>query len=232
MVKIIDKINQSISAPFFSFEFFPPKTEAGVENLYLRMDRMTALQPIFVDITWGAGGCTRDLTMAISEYTQTYFGVDALMHLTCTNLTLSNLKDILKNARELGIQNILALRGDPPKGALQWEPISGGCNNAIDLVKLIRKEHGEYFGIAVAGFPEGHPHSKESLQDEVRYLKQKVDAGADFVLTQFFYDPDVFIEFLQQCRDVGIRCPIIPGVNSYCIALYCIILYNIVLFIA
>lgn len=216
MVKIIDKINQSISAPFFSFEFFPPKTEAGVENLYLRMDRMTALQPIFVDITWGAGGCTRDLTMAISEYTQTYFGVDALMHLTCTNLTLSNLKDILKNARELGIQNILALRGDPPKGALQWEPIPGGCNNAIDLVKLIRKEHGDYFGIAVAGFPEGHPHSKESLQDEVRYLKQKVDAGADFVLTQFFYDPDVFIEFLQHCRGVGIRCPIIPGVKSSC----------------
>jgi methylenetetrahydrofolate reductase (NADPH) len=126
MVKIIDKILQAqASEPFFSFEFFPPKTDSGVENLYLRMDRMTSLQPIFVDITWGAGGSTKDLTLAISEYTQTYFGVEVLMHLTCTNMTVSEIKNILAVAKEAGIQNILALRGDPPKGVVTWEPIPG-----------------------------------------------------------------------------------------------------------
>jgi methylenetetrahydrofolate reductase (NADPH) len=129
MVKIIEKIlkHQQIAGaqPFFSFEFFPPKTDEGVENLYLRMDRMTSLQPIFVDITWGAGGSTRDLTFAISQYSQTYFGVEVLMHLSCTNMKVEDLKTILAAAREAGIQNILALRGDPPKGAVAWEPIPG-----------------------------------------------------------------------------------------------------------
>jgi methylenetetrahydrofolate reductase (NADPH) len=129
MVKIIDKIldhkNSNKSHPFFSFEFFPPKTDAGVENLYSRMDRMTSLQPIFVDITWGAGGSTKDLTIAICEHSQKFFGVDALMHLTCTNLSIDDIKVILSQAKESGIQNILALRGDPPKGAVSWEPIAG-----------------------------------------------------------------------------------------------------------
>jgi methylenetetrahydrofolate reductase (NADPH) len=237
MVKIIDKILQAqASEPFFSFEFFPPKTDSGVENLYLRMDRMTSLQPIFVDITWGAGGSTKDLTLAISEYTQTYFGVEVLMHLTCTNMTVSEIKNILAVAKEAGIQNILALRGDPPKGVVTWEPISGifravdgryvhgltwfsftagGMEHAIDLVKLIRQEHGDYFCIAVAGFPEGHPQSNTSRMDpesDIAYLKQKLDAGADFVLTNFFYDTDVFINYIQRCRAAGIYCPVIPGI--------------------
>lgn len=219
MVRIIDKLlRHNTAEPFFSFEFFPPKTEAGVENLYLRMDRMTSIQPLFIDITWGAGGCTKDLTMAICEYTQTYFGVDTLMHLTCTNLTVEEIKKILNSAKEMGICNILALRGDPPKGAISWEPTPGGCNNAIDLVKLIRKEHGSYFCIAVAGFPEGHPHSKDNKDNDLVYLKEKITAGADFVLTQFFYDPDVFVDFHQRCRAIGINCPIIPGmmpIQSY-----------------
>lgn len=218
MVKIIDKINGGPVEPYFSFEYFPPKTEAGVENLYLRMDRMTALQPIFIDVTWGAGGCTKELTMAICEYTQTYFGVDALMHLTCTNLTVDELKQIMKTARDLGIQNILALRGDPPKGSLSWEPYPGGCENAIDLVKLIRKEHGDYFCIGVAGFPEGHPYSSGDTDNDMQHLRQKIDAGADFVLTQFFYDPAVFLSFRDRCQLLGIHCPIIPGmmpIQSY-----------------
>jgi methylenetetrahydrofolate reductase (NADPH) len=215
MVKIIEKINNAVkSQPFFSFEFFPPKTDAGVENLYLRMDRMTTLQPIFVDITWGAGGSTKDLTMAISEYTHTYFGVDVLMHLTCTNMTVEELKQILCAARAAGIENILALRGDPPKGAVSWEPITGGCNNTVDLVRLIRKEHGDYFGIAVAGFPEGHPQSREDSDKDLMYLKEKIDAGADFILTQFFYDPTVFLGFVEKCKETGINCPIVPGTDK------------------
>ena len=222
MVKIIEKIKNNETEPFFSFEFFPPKTEAGVENLYQRMERMTSLQPIFVDITWGAGGCTKDLTMAICEYTQTYFGVDVLLHLTCTNLTVDEIKKILQSARDAGIQNILALRGDPPKGAITWKPTPGGITNAIDLIKLIKEEHGDYFGIAVAGFPEGHPYSKPEgstdQKQELIYLKEKVEAGADFILTQFFYDADVFVDYQQQLRDIGITCPVVPGmmpIQSY-----------------
>lgn len=229
MSKIIDKITawEASNSPttvenhkiYFSFEFFPPKTDAGVENLYLRMDRMTSLQPMFVDITWGAGGSTKDLTMTISEYSQTYFGVDALMHLTCTAMKVDDLKKILIQAKESGIRNILALRGDPPKGALSWEPIAGGCDNATELVKLIRKEHGDYFCIAVAGFPEGHPQNNGNDQaTELMYLKNKIDSGADFILTQFFYDPNVFIEFVTKCKSIGINCPIIPGmmpIQSY-----------------
>lgn len=218
MVKIIDKIQSIDYSPYFSFEFFPPKTEAGLENLYSRMDRMTSLQPLFVDITWGAGGCTKDLTMAICEYTQTYLGVEALMHLTCTDLTIDQLKSILKSARDMGIQNILAVRGDPAKGAREWKPIPGGCKNAIDLVKLIRQEHGDYFCIGIAGFPEGHPYSPYEKEKDLHYLKEKVDAGADFILTQFFYEPKVFIDFNNQCKKFGITCPIIPGmmpIQSY-----------------
>lgn len=226
MSKIIDKINLAIACkkdgqtiqPYFSLEFFPPKTEAGVENLYIRMDRMTSLQPIFIDITWGAGGSTKDLTIAIAEYTQTYFGVDVLMHLTCTSMTNEDLKEVLLVARKCGIRNILALRGDPPKNSTKWKPIPNGCNNTIDLVKLIRQEHGDYFGIAVAGFPEGHPQNMDNMDEEMQFLKEKVDAGVDFILTQFFYDPIVFIDFVERCRNISINCPIIPGmmpIQSY-----------------
>lgn len=206
------------SAPLFSFEFFPPKTEAGVENLYLRMDRMTSLQPVFIDVTWGAGGSTKDLTLAICEYSQTYFGVDCLMHLTCTDLKVDEIKKILNSAREAGIQNILALRGDPPRGKISWSPVPGGLSNAVDLVKLIRAEHGDYFGIAVAGFPEGHPYSEGDEDVDLKFLKEKVAAGADFVLTQFFYDTEVFLKFSASCRALGINCPIVPGmmpIQSY-----------------
>ena len=214
MVKIIEKIKdaQSRKSPFFSLEFFPPKTEAGVENLYLRIERMVSFQPIFVDVTWGAGGSTRELTTAISVYTQKYFGTDVLMHLTCTNMTKIQMRDALNIAKDSGIKNILALRGDPPKGAQFWEPINDGFLHAIDLVRFIKQEYGDYFGIAVAGFPEGHPQTQDDAVADIRYLKEKIDAGADFILTQFFYDTNVFLNFVQRCRDAGITCPIIPGI--------------------
>ena len=171
---------------------------------------MTSAHPIFIDITWGAAGSTKTLTHSISEYAQKFFGVSVLMHVTCTNLSVDEMRNILTCAKDAGIKNILALRGDPPKGASQWTATSKGFRRAADLVRFIREEYGDYFCVAVAGYPEGHPQSLDSHMD-VHYLKEKIDAGADFVLTQFFYDPAVYLEFLDSCRAIGISCPIIPG---------------------
>eukprot|EP00468_Gymnochlora_sp_CCMP2014_P006275 CAMPEP_0167746298 /NCGR_PEP_ID=MMETSP0110_2-20121227/3635_1 /TAXON_ID=629695 /ORGANISM="Gymnochlora sp., Strain CCMP2014" /LENGTH=634 /DNA_ID=CAMNT_0007631047 /DNA_START=45 /DNA_END=1949 /DNA_ORIENTATION=- len=218
--KIIDKIHRSIEMKrkFFSFEFFPPKTDPGVINLYTRMDRMVAkFEPLFVDITWGAGGSTAKLTLEISKNAQNYCASDVLMHMTCTNMPMAEIRDSLDKAKEAGIRNILALRGDPPQGQDTWEQCEKGFAHAVDLVKFIRKEYGNYFGIAVAGYPEGHISSK-NLEEDIKYLKMKVDAGADFIMTQLFYDVELFFEFVKRCRNAGITVPILPGVmpiNSY-----------------
>lgn len=138
------------------------------------------------------------------------------MHLSCSGLSKNEIRSALLCAKDLGIQNILALKGDPVKGALAWEPCPDGFDHAVDLVRFIREEFGNHFGIAVAGFPEGYPQSKHDLRQDILYLKDKIEAGADFVLTQFFYDTNVFLSYLDQCRAVGIKCPIIPGrLHSY-----------------
>lgn len=200
---------------YYSFEFFPPKTEAGLENLLTRIDRMTRrLDPLFIDVTWGAGGSTSARTLAVASQAQRYFGVDVLMHLTTTGMTRESLVSALHQAKICGVHNILALRGDPPRGKRSWEPddVSGGdCDRALDLVALIRELHGDYFGIAVAGHPEGHPSSK-SIEEEMLHLKQKIDAGADFIITQFFYSVPAFVNYVKTCRAHGILCPIIPGI--------------------
>ena len=211
-MKISDLLSSSSSTSLlFSLEFFPPKTDAGIENLYLRIERMSSLNPLFVDITMGAGGSTKELTLTIASHIQVYLGVPVLMHLTCASMTCDDIRKVLNAAKEAGITNILALRGDPLRGAAGWQSIDGGLDHAIDLVKLIRKEYNDYFCIAVAGFPEGHPQGKLDLDTEIKYLKEKVDAGADFVMTQFFYDTSVFINFSSKCKANGITCPIIPG---------------------
>jgi methylenetetrahydrofolate reductase (NADPH) len=200
---------------YYSFEFFPPKTEAGLDNLLTRIDRMTRrLDPLFVDVTWGAGGSTSARTLAVASHAQRFCGVDVLMHLTTTGMSRDAIKSALQHAKSSGIHNILALRGDPPRGKRFWElgDVSGGeCDRAVDLVRLIRETHGDYFGIAVAGHPEGHP-SSHSVEEECRHLKEKMDAGADFIITQFFYDTDAFLAFVKRCREYGIHCPIMPGI--------------------
>jgi methylenetetrahydrofolate reductase (NADPH) len=200
---------------YYSFEFFPPKTEPGLENLLTRIDRMTRrLDPLFIDVTWGSEGSTSVRTMTLASEAQRYFGVDVLMHLTTTGLTREQLVSILNQAKTCGVHNILALRGDPPRGKRSWgqNDVSGGyCDRAIDLVKLIRELHGDYFGIAIAGHPEGHP-SSTSLEEEMRHLKEKLDAGADFIISQFFYSVPAFVEYVKQCRAHGITCPIMPGI--------------------
>lgn len=221
-MKIIDKINEKIreGKSFFSFEYFPPRTEEGVENLFEKQERMVAFGPIFCDITWGAGGTTADVTLDIAANMQNHACIDTMMHLTCTNMPVDKLDEALKEVKKLGIQNILALRGDPPKGQEKFEAVEGGFNCALDLVKYIRKEFGDFFSIAVAGYPEAHPETivddpvqmEKNYWSNITYLKEKIDAGAEVIVTQLFYDVDIFFKFVKDCRSVGITCPILPGI--------------------
>ncbi|GMH52474.1 hypothetical protein TrLO_g7807 [Triparma laevis f. longispina] len=201
------------SSPYFSFEFFPPKTEAGLDNLYERIDRMKDLEPLFIDVTWGAGGRTERETLSIASYAQQYCGLDVLMHLTCTGLSRGAIKAALETAKDAGVHNILALRGDAGKGQSMWTPHPDGFKNATELVLFIKQTYGNHFGIAVAGHPEGHIDGP-GVESDLNYLKEKIDAGADFIVTQFFYDTDVFIGYVEKCRGIGITCPIIPGVMA------------------
>jgi len=212
-VRIIEKIDEykRTGKPFFSFEFFPPKTESGVHNLYARLDRMAAMEPAFIDITWGAAGSTHELTFDIAKNAQHYFNVEVMMHLTCTGLKETELSKILTDLKEAGISNVLALRGDPPLGQKKWQKCQDGFNYASELTSHIRKNFNDYFGIAVGGYPEGHLEST-SLDACVTNLKLKVDAGADFIVTQLFYDLEHFFKFEKKCRAAGITCPIIPGI--------------------
>jgi len=214
--KISDKITQrqAEGKVFFSFEYFPPKTESGVANLYDRVERMAGFEPLFCDMTWGAGGSTSDLTLDLVGNIQKFLGLDVMMHLTCTNMSQGMVKFGLEGAKERGCRNILALRGDPPAGK-EWTKCEDGFEHGTDLVKYIRSEYGDYFSIGVAGYPEGHPSGslagEMTYDDEMRHLKEKVDAGADFIITQMFYDVDNFLKFIGDCRAIGIKIPILPG---------------------
>lgn len=211
MTKIIDIIREKEKegTPYFSFEYFPPKTEDGVRNLYERFYRMAELKPGWIDVTWGAGGSTSTLTMEICKTAQNEVKLETMMHLTCTNLPAEKIYSALEEAKSNGIKNILALRGDPPRGE-DWKQIEGGFAHAVDLVKYIKSKYGDYFGICVAGYPEAHTDAV-SYEEDLEFLKQKVDAGADLIITQLFYDTDIFMKFVNDCRAKGITCPILPG---------------------
>ncbi|CAE7824650.1 SHM4 [Symbiodinium sp. CCMP2456] len=243
----IDELVEKVPAGWFSFEYFPPKTAEGVENLRKRIVKMKALGPLFTDFTWGAGGSTSELTLKLTSAAKNEFGTVANMHLTCTNQSSEMTENALKECKQLGVRNIVALRGDPPRGQEKWTATEGGFSSALDLVKFIRKHFGDYFSISVAGYPEGHPDNIETVEGgvaaltesekrrarvvkdasgketvtvcrdanfhkEMVYLKEKVDAGARFVITQMFLDAQVFLEFVKECRKYDIKVPIVPGI--------------------
>jgi methylenetetrahydrofolate reductase (NADPH) len=198
--------------PVISFEFSPPKTDEGVRNLLEKhIPVLSQAKPDFCSVTYGAGGGTRDKTLMIVERIQREHNLATLAHLTCVNHTREEVNGVVEKIRALGCKNILALRGDPPGGVGEFQKTPGGFEFASELVKFIRAQ-GE-FSIGVAGFPEGHYANKIGKEDDWRHLKKKVDAGADFVLTQLFFENADFYRFRDYVSGkLGVRVPIVPGV--------------------
>jgi methylenetetrahydrofolate reductase (NADPH) len=193
-----------------SFELFPPKTPAGEASLYAAVEDLTRFRPDFFTCTYGAGGSTRDKTLEIVARVKQQFGLPVASHLTCVGSTVDQLRSYLREAGDRGIDYIVALRGDPPRGETSFTPVAGGLRYANELVNLIRGEF-QNFGIAVAGYPEVHQEAP-SAEHDLANLKRKVDAGADVVLTQLYYDNADYFRFVDRCREAGIKIPIVPGI--------------------
>lgn len=193
-----------------SFELFPPKTAAGETAMFKHVDQLVAFQPSYITCTYGAGGSTRNKTLEIVERVHQNYGLPVASHLTCVGATADELRAYLKEATERNITNIVALRGDPPKGETEFRAVEGGLHFANDLVQLIRSEF-PALGIAVAGYPETHQEAP-SPQADLDNLKRKVDSGGDVVITQLFYNNDDFFRFRETCDRLGITVPIVPGI--------------------
>ena len=193
----------------FSVEFFPPKDDAGGKRMLKTAERFQPYDPDFVSITYGAGGGTRVTTMRYAKLLQEEHGFEVMPHLTCVGHTRDELLTILEDFATAGFCNIMALRGDPPMGETQFRPIEGGFSYASDLVSLIR-ENFPHFGIGVGGYPEKHPEASDQVTD-LKNLKTKVEAGADFITTQLFFDNQAFFKFVSDCKKAGISIPILPG---------------------
>jgi methylenetetrahydrofolate reductase (NADPH) len=196
-------------SPVFSFEFFPPKTEAGEQNLYRALSELKPLQPSFVSVTYGAGGSSREKTIEIVKRIKEDFGLEAMAHFTCVGATVPELRDTLDEMQRAGIDNVLALRGDPPEGQEAWTKTDGGLEYSSELVELIGSDY--EFAIGAACFPETHIHA-ESAESDLRYLAEKVRAGVDFLITQMFFDNSFYFDFVRRARAAGIGVPIIPGI--------------------
>ncbi len=207
------KIGQLLGSGLFSisFEFFPPKDEKGERQLFETIRKLEKLNPTFVSVTYGAGGSTRDRTRRIVKRIHEETELTVMAHLTCIAHTKEELLDILRDYRNIGIENILALRGDVPRDRPDWRPPEGACRYAVELVELIRSSFGDYFSVGVAAYPEGHPESP-NLEWEVKFFKRKVEAGADFAITQMFFVNEYYYRFVELCQKAGVEIPIIPGI--------------------
>jgi len=199
--------------PVISFEFFPPKTDEGEHNLLEKtLPALLQTKPDFCSVTYGAGGSTRDKTLRIVDRIHGRYGLTTVAHLTCVCATREQIRDLLAQIRALDLKNILALRGDPPDGG-EFQPTPGGFEYASQLVRFLREEGN--FSIGVAGFPEGHIACKEGKHADWQHLKEKVEAGADYILTQLFFDNADFFEFRDHLtRRLGVKVPIVPGIVS------------------
>lgn len=211
-IRDIHAAKKLANKPVISFEFFPPKTDEGDRNLLEKtIPALMALKPDYCSVTYGAGGSTREKTLMIVDRIQKEHRLTAMAHLTCVNSTRQQIADVLAQARSLGIKNILALRGDPPGGSGEFKKIEGGFEYAYELVSFIRETGG--FCIGTAGFPEGHIACKEGKLVDWQRLKQKIDRGADFVITQLFFNNADFFEFRDYLtRNLGVAVPICPGI--------------------
>jgi methylenetetrahydrofolate reductase (NADPH) len=205
----IDEILSRGDDPVFSFEFFPPKTPEGERNLYNALSELRPLEPAYVSVTYGAGGSTRDKTLEIVQRIKEEFDLEAMAHFTCVEQTVEEIESTLQRMRDAGLDNVLALRGDPPAGQAEWTKTEGGLEFSHELVRLIRSNHD--FSVGAACFPETHIHAT-SPEDDLRYLKEKVDAGVDFLITQMFFHNDLYFDFVERARAIGIDVPIIPGI--------------------
>jgi methylenetetrahydrofolate reductase (NADPH) len=195
--------------PTFSFEFFPPKTPEGEKNLYAALADLKGLEPDFVSVTYGAGGSTREKTVEIVKRLKDEWGLEAMAHFTCVGATVPQLRVTLDEIRAAGIENVLALRGDPPRGETGWTRTEGGLEYSRELVEMIAADYP--FAIGAACFPETHIHAT-SPEDDLRYLAEKVQVGVDFLITQIFFDNSFYFDFVERARAAGVTAPIIPGI--------------------
>ena len=195
----------------FSFELFPPKTDEGYQKLLETIEGLAKLQPDFISVTYGAGGGSREKTLDIVDYIQKNHSIVGVAHLTCVCHTKEEIKNILKEIQRRGIHNVLALRGDPPKDQPNWQPSEENFKYSSELCQFIREHFREYFGIGVAGFPEGHVLCPDKDQD-ARYLKTKIDAGADYVITQLFFDNQDYFKYLERLKNLKVSARVLPGI--------------------
>ncbi len=196
----------------FSVEFYPPKDQAGVERLFCEVQELKKLNPAFCSVTYGAGGSTQDTTLGVVKRLRDEAELEVMCHLTVVNQPKSNVHRVLEYLRDNDIENVIALAGDPPSGSdeLDWTPHPDGYHHSRELVQDARAFGEDWFSIAVAGFPEVHPRAVDRDSD-LRYLKEKVDAGADVIITQLFYDNDDFFRYVEDVRALGVDVPIVPG---------------------
>jgi methylenetetrahydrofolate reductase (NADPH) len=195
--------------PAFSFEFFPPKTEEGQATLEATLAVLKDDRPDYVSMTYGAGGATRDRTVELTRWIKNDLGIEAMAHLSCVGEPTERLVEILGQIDAAGVENVLALRGDPPRGETEWRPHPGGLHYSVELIRLIRERFD--FCVGAACFPEVHPDAPDRESD-LNYARAKQDAGVGFLITQLFFDNELYFDFVEDARAAGITVPIIPGI--------------------